>query len=35
VIKKGCHIDCGSVVTARVVVPEKTKVSANTVFSET
>lgn len=34
VIGAGCHIDCGSVVAARAVVPGKTKVLANTLFSE-
>ena len=34
-VHAGCHIDCGSVVTERAVVPEKTKVFANTLFSDT
>jgi len=34
VVKTGAHVDCGSVVAARAVVPPKTKVMANTIFSE-
>lgn len=34
VVNAGCHIDCDSVVAARAVVPAKTKVLANTLFSE-
>ena len=34
VLGAGSHIDCGSVVAARAVVSAKTKVLANTLFSE-
>lgn len=34
VVNSGCHVDCGSVVAARGVVPAKTKILANTLFSE-